>query len=180
MQKPTNNDILYKRIIQLNMKAISLLAILLCCFIKGYGQEQNSEISSESLVCASYITSPQMDAPYVSKDVFDYKQTSEWKKYKTLRTLGWCSLGVGVPVTAFGIWLAIYEYDHYKEATLGATVIAIGGTFTLASIPLFISSSHYKNKAKKLSLNMGVTQIATPTFTATSKNAPALSLALSF
>lgn len=55
-----------------------------------------------------------------------------------------------------------------------------GGALTIASVPLLVSAYSYRNKAKKMSLNMGVSHITTPSLTTNTHITPALSFALNF
>lgn len=128
---------------------------------------------------ASTFTSSAYSANSVK--TFDYKNTQEWGKYKALRAVGWSAFGVGVPATLVGLFLCGVALDASPAAgTAGAIVTISGGALTLSSIPLLISAYHYRNKAKKLALNVGVSSINTPSISNRIDYTPALSLALSF
>lgn len=112
---------------------------------------------------------------------FDYKNTQEWGKYKALRAVGWSAFGVGVPATIVGLVLCGVALDASPSAgTAGAIVMISGGVLTLSSIPILISAYHYRNKAKKLALNVGVTSINSPNISNRIEYTPALSFALNF
>lgn len=112
---------------------------------------------------------------------FDYKNTQEWGKYKALRAVGWTAFGVGVPATLVGLFLCGVALDASPAAgTAGAIVTISGGALTLSSIPILITAYNYRNKAKKMALNVGVTSINAPSISNRIDYKPALSLALSF
>ena len=86
---------------------------------------------------------------------------------KTLKILGWTSLGLGIPTMFCGFCLAVASV--YSETGLkpsaGNWVFAAGATLTLSSIPLFIVSHHYKtkgNKLKAVSVSLGSQQVFIP------------------
>lgn len=110
---------------------------------------------------------------------FDYKNTSEWSTYKTLRAVGWSSLGVGVPMTLTGLLGIALSSINGGNGGPFIIVTAVGGGLTVASVPLLITAYHYRHKAKKMALNVGVTSINTPV-TNRPDYTPALSLALTF
>lgn len=112
---------------------------------------------------------------------FDYRNTQEWGKYKALRAAGWSAFGVGVPATLVGLFICGIALDASPSAgTAGAIVTISGGVLTLSSIPLLISAYHYRNKAKKLAFNVGVTSINSPLISNRIEYTPALSFALNF
>lgn len=83
-----------------------------------------------------------------------YKQTPEWRRYKTLNAIGWSALGVGTAGTLFSCFLtavaAIEGGDAYTPGVIG---IVVGGTMMLSSVPLLIVAHHYKRKAKRITIN---------------------------
>ena len=86
---------------------------------------------------------------------------------KTLKILGWTSLGVGIPTTFLGIFFVAAGnfYSPGSSNNIGALVIVSGSVLTLSSIPLFIVSHHYKKKGKELkaiSLSLGSQQVFIP------------------
>lgn len=112
---------------------------------------------------------------------FDYKQTAEWGKYKALRAVGWTAFGVGIPITLVGlVGGAISIFGGYNLSAPWIALLGTGGVLTLSSVPILISAYHYRNKAKKMSLNMGVSHITTPSLTTNPHISPALSFALNF
>lgn len=112
---------------------------------------------------------------------FDYKQTAEWGKYKALRAVGWTSFGVGSAAFVGGVLTFLFESSFTgKHSAAGPALMIGGGALTIASVPLLVSAYSYRNKAKKISLNMGVSHINTPSLTTNPHISPALSLALNF
>lgn len=112
---------------------------------------------------------------------FDYKKTAEWGKYKALRAVGWSTLGIGVPATLTGLFLCGLAIDASPEAGTAAAIVTISGaSLTVASIPILITAYHYRNKAKKMALNVGVSSLNVPAGMNRTDFAPALSLALNF
>jgi len=87
---------------------------------------------------------------------------------KTLKILGWTSLGVGIPTTFLGIFFVALGNSYSpgnSTNNIGALVIVSGSVLTLSSIPLFIVSHHYKtkgNKLKAVSLSLGSQQVFIP------------------
>ncbi|WP_303028708.1 hypothetical protein [uncultured Duncaniella sp.] len=119
-------------------------------------------------------------APFSSQP-FDYKQTAEWGKYKALRAVGWTAFGVGTPITLVGlVGGAIAIFGGYNLSAPWIALLGTGGVLTLSSVPILISAYHYRNKAKKMSLNLGVSSITTPSLTTNTHFTPALSFALNF
>lgn len=112
-----------------------------------------------------------------------YKLTPEWSRYRTLNTVGWCAFGVGTATALFGgLWqVAVMAADGKGDFTGGPLVcVAVGGSMMVASVPILITAHHYKRKAKKMSLNIGVTAITTPQPALRPMSAPALGLTLTF
>lgn len=112
---------------------------------------------------------------------FDYKQTAEWGKYKALRAVGWTSFGVGCAAFVGGLLTFSIESSFTgKHTAAGPALMIGGGALTIASVPILVSAYIYRNKAKKMSLNMGVSHITTPSLTTNTHITPALSFALNF
>lgn len=86
-----------------------------------------------------------------------------WRTHKTLKTVGWVSLGTGIPTFLFGLIVGasgIESSDPKKAERTGTWIAATGATLTVSSIPCFIISSRYKKKA--MSLSVGNQQIFAP------------------
>ncbi len=100
----------------------------------------------------------------VSKISISVKQDQDYSHYsrthKTLRTLGWVSLGTGIVSSGLGLIAHVTSADTdtgEKEDWL----IVTGGTLIAASVPLFIVSHHYKNKAAS-TLSLGSQKVHIP------------------
>ena len=104
---------------------------------------------------------------------------------KTLKILGWTSLGIGIPTTFLGIIYVAAGNFYSPGGTnhIGALVIVSGSVLTLSSIPLSIVSHHYKtkgNKLKAVSLSLGNQQVFIPQGNGFASSVqPALSLRVS-
>jgi hypothetical protein len=88
---------------------------------------------------------------------------------KTLKILGWTSLGVGIPTMCVGLLLGVssaYSETNGDGLNNAANwIMASGAALTLSSIPLFIVSHHYKtkgNKLKAVSVSLGSQQVFVP------------------
>lgn len=112
-------------------------------------------------------------------NAFDYKQTKEWGKYKTLRAIGWSALGVGVPVTFLGGVLSAFQSSMSGSGALGIPVIVAGGVMTLSSIPLLTCAYYYRRKAIKLKVSMSSVESGFTSYVGVNYS-PALSFVVSF
>lgn len=102
------------------------------------------------LLCSFFKTFAQSDTSFSEKDRYR-------KVHKRLRTIGWVSLGTGVVSSSLGlVALAASIETGEKENWLFVT----GGTLIGASIPCFIFSHQYKNRAAMLS--MGTQRVIMP------------------
>jgi len=81
---------------------------------------------------------------------------------KTLKVLGWTSLGVGIVSGYLGLAAHVTSTDTGEKADW---LFVASGTLIAASIPLFIVSHHYKKKGKELkavSVSLGSQQVFVP------------------
>lgn len=111
---------------------------------------------------------------------FNYKTTKEWKRYKVLRAVGWSALGVGIPATLFGlvgVGVSALDGDPYGGFI---AILATGGALTLSSIPILISAYHYCSKAKKVALELRMSQVYTPGINNRQSFQPVLGISLRF
>lgn len=79
-----------------------------------------------------------------------YDKNSEyWRKHTTFKTLGWVSVGVGVPLTLLGLVTAIasIESTSIHESTY-EWMIGSGTVIAASGIPFFIFSHKYKKMAR--------------------------------
>lgn len=88
--------------------------------------------------------------PETQTAVYTYDRNSEdWKKHKTFKTLGWVAIGVGLPVTFTGFVVAIASaFNSNIKWSTGAWLMGTGAAVTVASIPLFTLAHKYKKKAR--------------------------------
>ncbi|WP_199269807.1 hypothetical protein [Mucilaginibacter lacusdianchii] len=115
-------------------KSIVFSFVLLFLGIKTYAQ--HSVLASDTTLQQSY------KSKYLST-------------HKTLKTVGWVSLGTGVPLVVLGLLYEIGSINSSNGKGLEKTgnwMMASGAGLTVASIPCFIISHHYKKKAASLSL----------------------------
>ncbi|RXK85757.1 hypothetical protein [Filimonas effusa] len=78
------------------------------------------------------------------------KDSEYWRKHKTFKTLGWVSIGVGVPLTLLGFVTAIAstESDSIHPSAY-QWMLGSGITLSASGIPFFIFSHKYKKMARK-------------------------------
>ncbi len=152
-----------------------LIIILIGVFHVSITHAQTSDtISKES----NYIyDSFEQENNYINTAI-DYKHSSEWKRYKTLRAIGWSSLGIGIPTTLVGVLLSAFQNSLSGSGGVGIPCIVTGGVLTLSSIPLLACAYHYRKKA--LNLTVGVSSINVKYPYSFSEFSPALSFAVSF
>ncbi|MCM1356367.1 MAG: hypothetical protein NC212_08190 [Staphylococcus sp.] len=140
------------------------------------GNKTNSY--SQSSVLSTSLNSSLSENPIAP---FNYKKTQEWGKYKTLRTFGWTFLGVGCVSLFGGLFEMALEHSFSgKHSAAGPIMMIAGGVLTVSSVPILITAYNYRNKAKKMALNVGVTSINAPAISNRINYAPALSFALNF
>lgn len=168
---------------------IFILFCILITSLCAYSQEipmLTEELNSENVINPfhqSSVTSSSINSDFNESTTmsFNYKHTQEWGKYKALRAVGWSAFGIGVPATLVGLFLCGVAMDAAPAVGTAAAIVTIsGGALTLSSIPLLISAYHYRNKAKKMALNVGVTSITTPSISKGRDYTPGLSFALNF
>ncbi|MCC8112886.1 MAG: hypothetical protein LIP03_02625 [Bacteroidales bacterium] len=146
------------------MKQIFILIIALVVAIQANAQSYLEQGASQT---------------NVAFNAFDYKKSKEWKKYKTLRAVGWSALGVGVPTTLVGVGVAAFaDSQNGNGGGPGVPFIVAGGILTVASVPLLISAYHYRSKARQLSLQ--VSALPQPTPMSSWSYSPTIGLRLTF
>lgn len=118
------------------------------------------------------------DADTVNKD---YKSTKDWSTYKVLNTVGWCSFGAGLTLTAYNT--AALCLGASAGVGVGVWIInslAVGGGLLLSSIPLMIIANRYKKKAKDNYLSFEINTIESTDFLGSNISSPAFNLTYSF
>lgn len=113
---------------------------------------------------------------------FNYKDTKEWSKYKTLRAIGWSFLGVGLPSILVGPCLALtggLTGDRVGLAA-GGIMLLMGMAMTISSVPILICAYYNRNKAKKMNMDLGFSAIDTQLSFGKPNSIPALAFTLNF
>ncbi|MCD7852340.1 MAG: hypothetical protein LUH63_23070 [Parabacteroides sp.] len=75
-----------------------------------------------------------------------------WKRHKLFKTLGWSALGLGLPAMVFGVIGGLGAFYNGKNEDTWYGIFYGGMGLTLASVPFFICSVHYKHRAYSLSI----------------------------
>lgn len=130
-------------------------------------------------VCESAAAQPSL----AGRAVPDCKLTADWKKSRRLKRAAWITLGVGTFIAAAGTAAGILAFDGEGLATAGIwlSTWTVGGLSMLASIPLFITSHHFKTKAKRsVDISLNATGFYEPTPQGPALRRAALGLALTF
>lgn len=152
------------------IRTIILTIIFLLAGGSSYAQTdsiQNYTYHSETISQSSIATS--------------YKSTTDWKTYKKLKIAGWSCIGVGIPATFYGIVaMGLSQVHADSSGGIFIAVTATGGTLTLTGITLLIIANKYKKKAKNRNLNIGISDIKTPSYTGYDIYSPAIRLTYSF
>ena len=162
-----------RRTVIWEMKAILVFIFVFLLSTNIYGQ-------AVSHVDANINTN--MNAVCPNNDIsFDYKQTSEWQKYKKLKIWGWTTFGVGGAMVVGGcIGDAIDNYEYHKDGTRirFRVVWCIGIGVTVASIPMITLA--YKNKRKAKNLSLAASSLSVDLPNGSRQAQPALGLCLHF
>lgn len=74
---------------------------------------------------------------------------------------------------------SIHGSNHDKTQA-GPIIIYSGLGLTAASVPILISAYHYRSKARKIGMSMGVTQLSAPTFGQNLSYASAMNFTITF
>lgn len=116
----------------------------------------------------------------------DYKDTKYWRRYKALRTAGWTCLGCGAGFLVGGYFLVFAAFVSTNSFACKALALTGGLMFfsspvlIVASIPLLATAYSNRHKAKKLKLNVGVSQMPSITAAPMAMKTPAVSFSLDF
>lgn len=164
------------------MKQIILFTFLILSAACAYSQTGTTDNIQQSPELSLSNHNQQPVSSLLMNDA--YKNTAEWSKYKTLRAIGWTTFGVGVATTGVGVVvslaLASIHGPNRDKTVAGPIVLCSGLGMTAASIPILISAYHYRSKAKKIGMNMGVTQLTAPTIGHTLSYTPAMNFTITF
>lgn len=118
----------------------------------------------------------------MSSAKFNFKDTKEWRKYKTLRAIGWSFLGVGLPSFLVGPCLMAAGSFDGNSAALGSgyALFLAGIAMTISSVPILICAYHNRNKAKRMNIDLGVSSIDTNLPFSKVLTTPSLAVTLNF
>lgn len=129
------------------------------------GSVMASEVSESVVKPATGQAVTPLSASIVDPEA--YKATSAWGVSRMYKGLAWTSFGVGMAsLTGSVIWtIGGFANDKFgPNDRAGISILAVAGaTFLLSSIPLFVLSNRYKNKAKSsVALALTTTTITEP------------------
>lgn len=167
------------------MKKFFVFIIFIVSAVVAYSQTSSTDSTAVIEGNVELCTSPQIRPDEFSAFMHDaYKQTPEWTKYKTLRTVGWTTFGVGVATVGAGLYtsilLANLHGSRSDKTKAGPIVTFTGLGLTAASIPILACAYYYRHKAKKTYMSVGVTQLSAPTFGAGLSYTPAMNFTIMF
>lgn len=133
-------------------------------------------------VNAQYANNPAITTTLPQDLNQPYKNTPEWGKYKTLSAIGWSFLGVGVAAGVTGPFVMIVNHEMSPNPApwIGATIWGTGIALTAASIPILILAYHYRWKAKKRDIDIGLSSLDIPLSNGRFTTLPAFNLSISF
>lgn len=134
---------------------------------------------ADTAVCENVVTQPSLTGRTVS----DYKLTDDWKMSRRLKRAACITLGAGAFLAVAGTVGGILAFDGEGLATVGIWFCTwtAGGLSMLSSIPLFITSHHFKNRAKRsVDISLNATGFCEPTPQGRAMRRPALGVALTF
>lgn len=166
----------------INIKKILVFIVFIVSAVGAYSQNDSIDTNRAEAQTSISSQSPQQLPPMLMSDA--YKNTPEWGKYLALRTVGWTTFGVGMAATGVGAFVSLalssIHGSNHDKTQAGPIIIYSGLGLTAASIPILVSAYHYKNKAKKIGLSMGVTQLPAPTFGQNLSYTPAMNFTITF
>ena len=113
---------------------------------------------------------------------FDYRQTPEWKRYKTLKICGWTALGVSMPMVMVGFLGDLDNaYGDGKPNAIFDILVCTGVGLGVASIPLLTFAYINRHKAKKkAALSLTASHVGTIGTDSGRQSSPALGISISF
>lgn len=135
--------------------------------------------ATDSTVSESAVTQPSL----TGRTVPDYKLTDDWKMSRRLKRAAWITLGAGAFIAAAGTVAGILaiEEDGLVTGGIWLSTWTVGGLSMLTSIPLLITSHHFRNRAKRsVDISLNATGFCEPTPQGRALRRPALGLALTF
>lgn len=163
------------------MKKILVFIVFIVSAVCAYSQNDSIACNQADVQTGISSQSPQQFPSILMND--SYKNTPEWGKYKALRTVGWTTFGVGIAAITTGVLLLFTSNsDLGSDAMSTASKVAMisGAAITVASVPILCVAYHNRDKAKKIGMSMGVTQLSTPAIGQNMSYVPAMSLSVTF
>lgn len=167
-------------------KHLILIIFAVMCVATGRSQSADQNLHQWSMTVPAPQDTATLTGATATPLTPDYKLTPEWKKSRRLKRAAWITFGVGAFIAAGGtaagfISFAAGSGDTGPTAILWLTSWTVGGASILASIPLFFTAQHFKNKAREsVDISLTATQIGEPTPSGRLQLHPALGLALTF
>lgn len=160
-----------------------ILSLIFTCFVTSANENQSVTESYEpSYDCCEVIPDAQVLHNDVSNPTFysSYKDTPEWRHYKTFRACAWTSLGIGVTAMGVGIFvdMALSSIHGPAKGPAGVIVFCSGLGLTAVSVPLFIAARHNKKRAHEITLSMST--ITSANLSCQLSNSPALGISITF
>lgn len=163
------------------MKKILVFIVFIVSAVCAYSQNNSIADSPADAQMGISSQSPQQLPSILMDDA--YKNTPEWGKYKVLRTVGWATFGVGIAATTTGVLLLFTSNSDLRSdamSTASRAAMISGAAITVASVPILCVAYHNRNKAKKIGLGLGVTQLSAPTFGQNCSYTPAMNFTITF
>lgn len=158
-------------------------SLSLCCLRAQDTIPASSDLHRWSLTVPTPADSAMCESAHPLPQIPDYKLTADWKKSRRLKRAAWITLGVGAFIAAGGTVAGILAIDEDGLVTVPIWLSTwfVGGLSMLSSIPLFITSHHFKNRAKRsVDISLNATGFCEPTPKGRSVPRPALGLAITF
>lgn len=138
------------------MKKIIIMVLLATCLSQqtraqmadNTREASGIEVSSKPKTGAVYAlsTNPLLTVPDPAiKDREYYLRKSE-----NARSAGWATLIAGVVISGFGLLIGTNRNASFSQAETGVYIMGIGALSGIVSIPLMITATVYKHKAKAM------------------------------
>lgn len=143
-----------------------------------YAKAQNPSYEVDTTATVLNIASPLVQNHDINEA---YKNTPEWGKYKSLRTVGWTLFGVGLGTGAGGIITAgVISILSDNSPAPGWAIAGVGAGLTVASIPILVTAYHYRGKAKKIGMSLGMSPLYVPQIGNQWSSTPGINFAITF
>jgi hypothetical protein len=137
-----------------------------------------SSLSATSGIMENHMYASRYELAATGRQKIIDKQSTHWKKYLTLRAVGWSAFGVGIGVTCFGFIGAAAESVNGHGNNIWALPFYGGLTMLAGSIPTLFCAYHQRHKATYYTVGCQGIPVTLPT--GNMSNMPALSLSIHF